>query len=812
MSAKRHSRPDRPLDGGAPDRRGRRRAVGVLSAFTMAITLGLVGVLPNAQVANASHTLDLVSVVPARLLETRVGPTLKTIDGLFQGVGKRAAGAIVELKVAGRGGVPVDADAVFLNLTAVGPDGFGFLTAYPCGASRPLTSNVNYAPGDVVPNAVLAKIGVGGKVCIYTKAASDIIADVNGYVPVGGSPNTAVPARILETRVGPTLRTIDRSFEGIGKQSAGAIVELKVAGRGGVPVDADAVFLNLTAVGPDGFGFLTAYPCGASRPLTSNVNYGPGDVSPNAVLAKIGAGGKVCIYTKAASDIIADVNGFVPAGGTPGTVVPSRILETRVGPTLKTIDGLFQGIGKQSAGGIVELKVAGRGGVPGDAEAAFLNVTAINPEGFGYVTVYPCGEPRPLTSNINYTPGDVAPNSVFAKIGAGGKVCIYTLAAADLIVDVSGHVPEAAVKGLVEVSFGSNHGCGLDDDGGVTCWGFHENGEIGVGDTSVFGATASNLPVRIPNLTGVTDIEASERFTCAVLKDAKAACWGLNSAGQLGDGTTQNRLVPTTVQGVGNAVQVTAGWKHACALLSDGTVKCWGFNTSGQLGDGTKTQRLTPVTVAGLPGGKTVSSIDAGFAYTCALFTDGTASCWGANGNGVLGDGTAVSRPTPAPVAGLTNAVEISAGQNLTCARLGDGTVRCWGAKGTLLGNGGPTGAQTTPVAVAGLSGVASIDVGSSYSCVSLTNGGAKCWGFGANGKLGTGSIADSPTPAAVKGYEGSIVSIDAADGTSGNSTCAVLDDMTAVCWGYNFNKELGALTPGADPRATSFTPLVVGS
>ena len=345
--------------------------------------------LPSPQVATASHTLDLVSVVPARILETRVGPTLKTIDGSFEGIGKQSAGAIVELTVAGRGGVPVDADAVFLNLTAVAPDGFGFLTAYPCGAPRPLTSNVNYAPGDVVPNAVLAKIGTGGKVCIYTKAASDIIADVNGYVPVGGSPNTAVPARILETRVGPTLKTIDGSFEGIGKQSAGAIVELTVAGRGGVPANADAVFLNLTAVAPDGFGFLTAYPCGASRPLTSNVNYSPGDVSPNSVLAKIGTGGKVCIYTKAPSDIIADVNGFVPAGGTPGTVVPSRILETRVGPTLKTIDGLFQGIGKQNAGATVELQVAGRGGVPGDAEAAFLNVTAIDPDGFGYVTVYP---------------------------------------------------------------------------------------------------------------------------------------------------------------------------------------------------------------------------------------------------------------------------------------------------------------------------------------------------------------------------------------------------------------------------------------
>ena len=132
--------------------------------------------------------------------------------------------------MAGRGGVPVDADAVFLNLTAVSPDGAGYLTAYPCGATRPLTSNVNYGPGDVIPNAVLAKIGAGGKVCIFTLAASDIIADVNGYVPPGGSPNTAVPARVLETRVGPTLKTIDGEFEGIGKRPAGATVELDGGG------------------------------------------------------------------------------------------------------------------------------------------------------------------------------------------------------------------------------------------------------------------------------------------------------------------------------------------------------------------------------------------------------------------------------------------------------------------------------------------------------------------------------------------------------------------------------------------------------
>ena len=279
----------------------------------------------------------LVPLVPARVLETRSGPDEKTSDGQFQGIGQRGAGTTLELQVTGRGGVPADADAVMLNVTAVFPVAAGFLTVYPCGTTLPKASNVNYGPGDVAPNAVLAKIGTGGKVCIYTLAATDIIVDVNGYVPAGGTPNSLVPARVLETRSGPDEKTSDGQFQGIGQRGAGTTLELQVTGRGGVPADADAVMLNVTAVFPVAAGFLTVYPCGTTLPKASNVNYGPGDVAPNAVLAKIGTGGKVCIYTLAATDIIVDVNGYVPAGGTPNSLVPARVLETRSGPDEKTV-------------------------------------------------------------------------------------------------------------------------------------------------------------------------------------------------------------------------------------------------------------------------------------------------------------------------------------------------------------------------------------------------------------------------------------------------------------------------------------------
>jgi hypothetical protein len=108
-----------------------------------------------------------------------------TVDGSFQGNGRRGAGTTLQLTVTDRGGVPNNAEAVMLNVTAVSPGAAGFLTVFPCGTEMPLASSVNYGPGDVVANAVLAKIGTGGKVCIYSPAATDIVVDVTGYIPAG---------------------------------------------------------------------------------------------------------------------------------------------------------------------------------------------------------------------------------------------------------------------------------------------------------------------------------------------------------------------------------------------------------------------------------------------------------------------------------------------------------------------------------------------------------------------------------------------------------------------------------------------------
>ncbi len=380
------------------------------------------------------------SVVPVRLLDTRIGDDFKTIDGLFEGDGAAGAGSEIELVVAGRGGVDADASAVMMNIGVIRPLTRGFLTVYPCGVDRPLASNVNFPPGGVVSNPVFAQIGEDGKVCIYTSAGADLYADLNGFVPAGGSPTPLVPARLLETRTGPNDKTVDGLFEGDGPIQARTEVELQVTGRGGVPADASAVALNVGAVRPADFGYLTIYPCGEDRPLASSVNYGVDTTVSNAANALIGEDGKVCIYASKTVNVIVDVNGTIPQGGSPRPLIPARLLETRSGAVDKTIDGLFEGEGRVGPDAEVELQVTGRGGVPTNASAVTINIGAVRPSDQGFITVYPCGADRPLASSINYLGGDVISNSVLAQIGDDGKVCIYALRETDLIADVTGFV------------------------------------------------------------------------------------------------------------------------------------------------------------------------------------------------------------------------------------------------------------------------------------------------------------------------------------------------------------------------------------
>jgi hypothetical protein len=198
---------------------------------------------------------------------------------------------------------------VVLNVTVAGPTAPGFVTVWPDGAARPLASNLNFVPNQVVPNRVIVKVGTGGKVDMYNLTGNtDLVADVGGYftdVTPGGTGTRFVgltPARILDTRDGTG---------GLSTLGSGATAGVQVGGRGGVPTTAKGVVANVTATNPTGAGFFTAWPSDAARPLASDLNFIPGQSVPNLVVVKIGADGKVNLYNlTATTDAIMDVVGY----------------------------------------------------------------------------------------------------------------------------------------------------------------------------------------------------------------------------------------------------------------------------------------------------------------------------------------------------------------------------------------------------------------------------------------------------------------------------------------------------------------------
>ena len=392
----------------------------------------------------------ITPVGPSRLLDSR--PTGVTVDGQNQAVGVRPAGQVYELQVTGRAGVPADAIAAVLNVTVTSPEAAGYVTLFPCGAPLPNASTVNFNAGDTVANLSITRLGTpGGKVCLYSSVATHVIVDVNAYFPGGASYSSIPPVRILDSR--PNSTTVDGQSQAIGKLANNQTVELQIGGRAGVPANAGAVALNVTDVEATDGGYVTVYPCG-TRPNASNLNFNAGQAVANLAVVKLDATGKVCLFTSTSSHLIVDLSGFYPAAAAFAPLTPSRLLDTRPGAT--TADGQGQAGGKLAAGQEIQVVVSGRLGIPAGALTAMLNITVADPGGSGYLTVYPCGTARPNSSNLNHGAGQTIANSVAARIGGGGRVCIYTFAATHLIVDT----PLAAQLQMVTCTGGRNRVAG----------------------------------------------------------------------------------------------------------------------------------------------------------------------------------------------------------------------------------------------------------------------------------------------------------------------------------------------------------------
>jgi len=304
-----------------------------------------------------------------------------------------------------------------INVVAVDPLAPGFVTVHPCASGLPLASNVNHVNEPVVANLVLARPDDDGRVCLYSLSPTNLVVDISGsFDSVSTFRPVEAPVRVVDTRVGT----------GVAAQrvAAGEVLRFVVPGASGTA----AVALNVTAVDPSRPGHLTVFPCDRGLPLTSNVNYVSEPVVANLVVTRAAPDGAVCVFSLAEVDLVVDLAGVFVGDGFVAREDSIRLADTR----------RSQPDARLGAGDVIAVDV------PGPATAVTLNVTAVEPSGPGFLTVYPCDVERPSTSSVNYINVPVVANLVIARPSGDGRVCVYSSAASDVVVDLSGHLTESA--------------------------------------------------------------------------------------------------------------------------------------------------------------------------------------------------------------------------------------------------------------------------------------------------------------------------------------------------------------------------------
>ncbi|MFN5792984.1 MAG: SwmB domain-containing protein, partial [Burkholderiales bacterium] len=379
--------------------------------------------------------------------------------------------------------------------------------------------------------------------------------------------------------------------------------------------------------------------------------------------------------------------------------------------------------------------------------------------------------------------------------------------------------------------------CAVTSLGGVKCWGSVGLTDRPLGDgTSASGSRTLVDVVTAPGqpLLNVVEVSVGNQFACALTTAGGVKCWGRNADRQIGDGTTDDRLLAVDVvtsasnsTPLTGAVAIASSFYGACALMANGGVKCWGSNLFGQLGNGTNTHSTTPVDVvtsstdtSPLRGVTALSGSTT--QTTCALMFSGGVKCWGLNDYRQLADGTTTNQNAPVDVLAasgsttpMSGAVSVTSGGRHTCALISDGGVKCWGHNSEGQLGIGSTTAQSYPVSPTGLtSGVTAVTAGNQHTCALKTNGGVVCWGMDNYNQLGinTGAPGSRSTTAVnVRTSSSNSAQLTGVIKISAGyyHTCAVMSSGGIKCWGYNGWSQLGdgTTTVGASP-----VDVVVGS
>jgi RHS repeat-associated protein len=335
------------------------------------------------------------------------------------------------------------------------------------------------------------------------------------------------------------------------------------------------------------------------------------------------------------------------------------------------------------------------------------------------------------------------------------------------------------------IAAGEYHTVALGSSGMVWAWGLNSSGQLGDGTY-----LQRSLPSPVSGLSGVKSVVAGGYFSVALKEDGTVWAWGANRLGQLGDGTFVNSAIPVRVGTLTNIVAIAAGTNHSLALCGDGTVYSWGFNSDGQLGDGTTSARNQPVVVSGTGPGSGILAVTAGAYHSLALLTGGGVKGWGANFFGALGDNVGTHVLSPA-VLSLTNITSLTAGAYHTMAvtSMGDAEALGWNENGQL--GDSTTTSRFTPASIIGLSNLKSLAASKSIAghCVALSEGGSvSAWGSNDYGQVGDPTITgDQLEPESIS-VPAEITQIVA----GGSHTIALGADGTIYMWGGNEFGQLG--------------------
>ncbi len=654
---------------------------------------------------------------PCRVADTR-SATGQLAGAIAPGTQRNFAVAARDEPLAFQGGnpagcgVPDEATAVEISLTVIRGGGLpavgagnGFLRVAASDGSEPNATFLNYTDQTGVTNTGTVRLAgessTPGVTVQNLVGTTHVAIDVIGYFSITGGVHyrTVTPCRIADTRNlgGPLDPGATRLFQVAGSLAHHAAQCGSLTGCG-VPQRATAVEAGVTAIGPAADGFSRPAPVGTT-PSATFLNFSQGRNVTNVGVLPLGEHGLddlALLNQGGRADYTVDVLGYFE-------------------PEALQKEGIEQLDGED------------------DHTCALMSDTSVACWGF----------------------------NGSGRLGDG------------TVVDRSSPKRVSGLTGAVQVTTGGEHSCALLSTGSVRCWG--SNLSLQLSGSSLSGSSSST-PLTVAGITTAVQITAGSAHTCALLADRTVRCWGSNASGQLGSNPAVGTLPPTAVAGISGVgtlsgvTRIDAGGSNTCAVLADRTVACWGANTSGQLGLGTTrdTFRSAPSRVNVVDEGQRrgVERIDVGAFSTCALLIDRSVRCWGFNGNGQLGDASTTNRLRPVIVVGtaftngnLADVADLAVGTAQTCVVLLDGSARCWGANVSGSLGDGTTAPRSIPVRVLGiggtgfLTGLASITTADSVTCGLAVSGNGRCWGFNNDGRVGDGTtVSPRTTPRSLAG------------------------------------------------------------